>query len=516
MQRQITWIMLKRILLSSCLAVFALSVTAKESVTDSLLHVLENEIEQYTLYTARKQARIDSLRAIRPMTDEIRLRIAKEYQHFQSDSSRAWYVRLQEVEEPVRSQAFIGVVKLLSSTGHFSNAIALLQNDQGLSIRSSEGYKTAWLLYSEAAANTQIPMLQEQEAETARRYHDSMMIALEREAPFSVESALWLASYRAQDKNDWKEAIYYNEQLLALSTPYDHLYAILAYGNAMLYEQAGDKEKRLEWLIRSAITDVRCGITDNGSSWIVAQECFDAGELNRAYTLSEYSLNNATFFNAPTRFIQNFKPGHLIVSRYDHELQQYSTRMRMSNMVIIAALIITLLLCFVSWWQTRRLKALNKKVSSINVQLKASNDVKEQYICRYLEVYSDYIRRLTTMARKAGEKDSAAFMDREMENFYRSFDDTFLSLYGTFVQDFNALLKPEARITPKPGERMTVEMRIFALILLGINSSAKIAELLCYSPNTISNYRVKMKNSALGNRDTFEDRVKQIKVRIES
>ncbi len=153
---------------------------------------------------------------------------------------------------------------------------------------------------------------------------------------------------------------------------------------------------------------------------------------------------------------------------------------------------------------------MNSQLRSINHQLKEADKVKEQYICRYLEVYSDYIRRLTTMARKAGEKDPQAFMDREMENFYRSFDDTFLSLYGTFVADFNELLKPEARITPKPGERMTVEMRIFALILLGITSSAKIAELLCYSPNTISNYRVKMKNAAVGDRDTFEQRVQQI------
>ena len=84
--------------------------------------------------------------------------------------------------------------------------------------------------------------------------------------------------------------------------------------------------------------------------------------------------------------------------------------------------------------QNKRLYALNKQLFSVNSQLSAMNHqlkeadkVKEQYICRYLEVYSDYIRRLTTMARKAGEKDSAAFMDREMDNFYRSFDDTFLS-----------------------------------------------------------------------------------------
>jgi hypothetical protein len=285
----------------------------------------------------------------------------------------------------------------------------------------------------------------------------------------------------------------------------------------MLYEQAGDRAKRSEWLVRSAIIDVRKGITDNGSSWIVAQECFDAGDLNRAYRLSDYSLTNATFFNAPTRFIQNFTPGHLIASRYEYELKQYSVRL-IAMLVLLGIVLITMIgIVIYSLRQNRRLhtlnremKEMNERLRTINRQLKEADKVKEQYICRYLEVYSDYIRRLTTMARKAGEKDASSFMDHEMENFYRSFDDTFLSLYGTFVQDFNALLKPEARITPKPGERLTIEMRIFALILLGITSSAKIAELLCYSPNTISNYRVKIKNGALGDRDTFEQRIQQI------
>ena len=511
MQRQNDRTMLRRIWICICLLALSAAFTAQASTLDSLLNVLETEVNQYHIYTARRQARIDSLKSIRPMTDKLKLRIAREYQAYQCDSSRAWYFQLQNAKEPIRSQAFMGVVKLLSSTGHFSNAIELLHSDAAPAIHGSEGYKTAWLLYSEAAANTQIPMFQVQEMQNARMYHDSMMVALEQEAPYSEESALWLASYRAQDVNNWQEAIRYNEMLLARLTPYDHMYAILAYGNAMLYEQAGDKTKRLEWLVRSAITDVRCGVTDNGSSWIVAQDCFDAGNLDRAYVLSEYSMTNATFFNAPTRFIQNFKPGHLIAARYDHELKKYSDRVHRTNKIMAGGVAVMLLLCLLILWQNRRLRSLNKKMKLMNVQLQDSNDVKEQYICRYLEVYSDYIRRLTTMARKAGEKDSAAFMDREMENFYRSFDDTFLSLYGTFVQDFNALLKPEARLTPKPGERMTVEMRIFALILLGINSSAKIAELLCYSPNTISNYRVKMKNAALGNRDTFEERVRKIR-----
>lgn len=101
-------------------------------------------------------------------------------------------------------------------------------------------------------------------------------------------------------------------------------------------------------------------------------------------------------------------------------------------------------------------------------------------------------------------------MKREMAEFYHQFDHTFLTLYRNFVTDFNALLAPEERIYPKPGEGLTTELRIFALIRLGIDSSAKIAELLCYSPNTIYNYRARVKNAALGDRDTFEQRVAKL------
>lgn len=516
LHRQFLHIMLKRLFIGSLLSAVTMTAAAV-STLDSLLNVFEDEVAHSSDYIERRQDFLETLCASKPMTPELQLRIAHEYQHFQSDSSRAWYLKLQQADEPIRTQAFIGFVSLLASAGHHGTAVAYLQREGVPSINSSEGYKMAWLLYKEVAATTPIPAFQEEANMMVQQYYDSMMVALEREAPSSQETALWLELYRASDRNDWEKAIEYSGRLLSRYSPNEHMYAILAYGHAMLYESAGEMTKRKEWLVRSAITDVRCGITDNGSSWMVAQDCYDAGDLKRAYCFSDYSLTNATFFNAPTRYIQNFTPGHLIASKYEYEMRRSSIGMAIMLGLLAIALIAMVGAVVFSLRQNKRLHALNRQLSSINHQLKTlnkqlkeSDKVKEQYICRYLEVYSDYIRRLTTMARKAGEKDPTAFMDREMDNFYRSFDDTFLSLYGTFVQDFNALLKPEVRPTPKPGERMTVEMRIFALILLGITSSAKIAELLCYSPNTISNYRVKMKNGSLGDRDTFEQRVQQI------
>ena len=489
------------------------------STLDSLLSVLDMEVAQSNEYCKAHEHRIDSMKDIRPMTKELQIRVAREYQFFQSDSARAWYLQLIDAEEPFRTQAYTGLVQLSASIGKYADGMVLVSEvgETPDSLRV-DWIEAVWRLHSEALNATEIPQLRAQLSSVVAIYYDSLLHEMDKQAPFNIDIRLRRKMLAAMDNNNPSEALRINDSIMARIPEWSHPYAIEAYNRSTIYERLGNARERWEWLTRSAIADVRNGIRDNGSSWLVAGECFDAGDLELAHHFSDYSLTNASFFNAPTRFIQTYALGHEIGMSYENKLKKYSTRLYLSIVALVFALGVLVVGVLFSLRQNRRLHALNREMRkmneqlrTINRQLKEADKVKEQYICRYLEVYSDYIRRLTTMARKAGEKDPAAFMDREMENFYRSFDDTFLSLYGTFVQDFNALLKPEARITPKPGERMTVEMRIFALILLGISSSAKIADLLCYSPNTISNYRVKMKNASLGDRDTFEERVRQIR-----
>ncbi len=509
--------MLRRYFLSALILAASVSVSAL-SPLDSLLITLDNEVKQSAHYRELHEQRIDSLKSIHPMTKALQVRIAREYQYYQSDSARTWYMRLLNAEEPYRTKAYLGLVQLSSSIGKYGGGMALL--DQVKEVPDSlrvDWLEAVWRLHTEAAASTEIPMLREQLTETAQVYYDSLLHEMKRQAPNDAGIRLRYEFLTAMDEDNIPRALEINDSILSRVKEWSHPYAIEAYSRADLYDHMNDERNHLEWLVRSAIADVRCGITDNGSSWLVAKECYESGDLDRAYSYSDYSLTNASFFNAPTRFIQTYALGHEISNSYEQQLHKSSVRLVTALVAVAILLIIMLGGVLFSLRQNRRLhvlnretKAMNEELRAINRQLKETDKVKEQYICRYLEVYSDYIRRLTTMARKAGEKDPAGFMDREMDNFYRSFDDTFLSLYGTFVDDLNALLKPEARLTPKPGERMTIEMRIFALILLGITSSAKIAELLCYSPNTISNYRVKMKNAALGDRDTFEQRVQNI------
>ena len=494
------------------------SAYAERSTLDSLLAVYESEVAKTNDYLTIRQARIDSLCNITPHTPDLTLAIAREYQSYQSDSARIYYGHLLEEAEPYRTHAIVGLVELHAATGRYEDGIATMQlMDSILPSFRLRWYEAVRRLYSDGALWSTVPNLQKEWQQEAEKYQSMLMNAWRVQADNEQEMDLLLAQYTAMENGELTVALEYNDSLLAKIDPNAHEYAIKAYERAILYEQAGDEIKRREWLVRSAIQDVRCAVTDNGSSWLVAKDCYEEGDLSRAYLFSNYSLTNASFFNAPTRFNQTFTLGHTIATDYEQRLNDSSIRLGFAIICLVLLLVAVVLITIYTLRNNKRLHILNKEITAINEefeitnrQLKEANMVKEQYICRYLEVYSDYIRRLVAMARKAGEKDPDGIKSKEMAHFYRSFDDTFLSIYVTFVQDFNALLKPEAQLMPKKGERMTVEMRIFALILLGIDNSAKIGELLCYSPNTISNYRVRVKNGALGDRDTFEDRVRAI------
>ncbi|MBA4317420.1 MAG: transcriptional regulator, partial [Flavobacterium sp.] len=177
-----------------------------------------------------------------------------------------------------------------------------------------------------------------------------------------------------------------------------------------------------------------------------------------------------------------------------------------------------------------QLETLNKNLVNANQELiglygelSESNHIKEYYIGNFLSICSNYIDKLDIhrkMVKKmiVGKQISELFektkssqlIDDELELFYKNFDSTFLHIYPDFVAQINNLLLPDERIILKKGELLNTELRIFALIRLGISDSATIAKLLRYSVNTIYNYRVKIKNKAAVPRDDFEKLILKI------
>ena len=171
----------------------------------------------------------------------------------------------------------------------------------------------------------------------------------------------------------------------------------------------------------------------------------------------------------------------------------------------------------------QNLDATNHKLSDTNHKLNESNRVKEAYIGRFFGICSLYIDKMDELRRQINRMmlnrqyeevmqitKSADIKNREIDELYVNFDAVFITLFPNFVNDFNSLLKPEDRVYLSNPNKLTTPMRVFALIRLGIDDSTKIAEFLHYSVNTIYNYRAKIKNSAIGDRNMFEKQIKEL------
>ncbi len=268
------------------------------------------------------------------------------------------------------------------------------------------------------------------------------------------------------------------------------------------------------------------------------------GEVEDAYNLLRISMEDAAKCNARMRVVELNNIFPLVNDMYLDVIQRQKRNLRWSLIIISILSAILLGAVFYVLKQMKRTAAAKKDVEhanemlqQLNNELKASNAalqaanqsiaensrIKEEYIARYMDQCSLYIEKLDSYRKQLGKLiiagktrqlndtlKSTAFLDEELKAFYDNFDNTFLNLFPTFVADFNALLRPEEEIVPKKPGHLTTELRIFALIRLGIGDSVKIAQFLRYSVTTIYNYRTKARNKAVGNRDKLEEEVMKI------
>ena len=488
---------------------YAAEALGFDNRTDSLLSVYDRMVDRATEYLDVRQAAIDSCKAL-PLHPDRLLQIAELYVPYRSDSALYYYNRaIAAQDEAVSTKAAIRRIRLLASIGDFD--VAFREKDKLGKVPQDckiAYYDAMYRLYSEAAMTAKLQAYGDEYWMYAHTYADSLISFCDACGVQPLEYWRQRIS-QANAKRDYFSALACTDSALMQLTPRQHDYAIFAFERAVIYRDMGAIQTFYQWLIRSALTDVQCGITDNGSSWMIAMEVYNKGDLERAYRYINYSVNNANIFHATTRY-QQIAPLALIISRtHDEQQDLFNISLWTTIFALIVVIIGIIVAVFIAHKRNHELHRLNAQLRTLNSCLEESNMVKEQYICRYLEVYSDMIDRMGRMARKT-EKNPDAFLRKEMMAFYRDFDQTFLSLYPTFVNDFNALLRPEARIVPKQGDILTTELRIFALVRLGIDASAKIAQLLHFAPNTIYNYRAQIRNAALKDKDEFERQVRLI------
>lgn len=322
------------------------------------------------------------------------------------------------------------------------------------------------------------------------------------------------------------------EQRLAATPRYSYDEAMLCMLLGKLYTQVGDKEKSLNMIIRSAIADIHCANRSSSSMvYLVTMLNNDNYNIDKLTAYFNVAMENVAAYRDVGRSIELTKVQRRIREQYTRHLQR-----RIIAMGIVAGLYISglALLAFILWKRLKHAKQLlarqqNESLHVPSLQAKINEqEIKIKQLqgdCEALQsrlqyifgipalmfTFSGYIitdvrkfkKRMANLLQTNSHIEArrlangSVIQDMSIEQLYRRFDEVFLTLYPDFVERFNALLKPEAQLIPEEKGSLTPELRIYALIVLGVTDSVSIAEILQYSPQTVYNYRLKVRHTTL-------------------
>lgn len=340
------------------------------------------------------------------------------------------------------------------------------------------------------------------------------------------------------------EALEEMKTFMASNNLTEHEIAICAWTLSESYAKLGDKDKQKEQLLISSISDMKASVREYISLRQLAMLLYSEGDLERAYRFLTIAVEDATKCNARQRIIELNAHYPMINDIYVGEIKAQKKTLTWTIVIITVLTVFLFVVLLYTRKQMRKVAEARKtiqeayeKLNGLNAELHKSNhrlheanrdiaeisELKEVYIGRYMDQCLEYIDKLDTYRKQlgklcnSGKNDelkkvlkSTTVIDEELKEFYNQFDKTFLSLFPTFVEDFNNLLMPEEVIIPKKKGCLNTELRIFALIRLGITDSDKIAKFLRYSLTTIYNYRTKVRNKAKGDRNLLEQEVIKI------
>ena len=534
---------------------FTANMVFAESNLDSLLVNLDQTILQHEIYKDRREARIRELKGKATKTApnsiaayQLNDSIYREYKSYMCDSAVLYLTKNIRIARNLRDQEREYKSKLLlaslhAATGMYQEAIDVLEEVRREDLPASltcDYYTCKEQVYREISGNSRDPQSIRRYEDKSFVYRDSLAMMLPEGAGKRVE--LQELALRADGHTD--EALRINDTRLAkipFGTPE---YALTSYQRAMIYRQKKDREKEKYYLALSSLSDIQSAITDHASLWMLADLLLKDGDIERAYHYIRFSWDETNRFRARSRSWQSADILSLIDKNYQATVEG-KNRILVTYLTLISVLTLLLISAIVYIYRqmkrlaearnhlqetNEQLKVLNgelyqmnDRLQSANLELSESNRIKEEYIGRFMSLCSSYIDKLDGYRRmvykmvssgQIGElvkvTRSSKGLEAELNALYKNFDTAFLHLFPNFVTQFNSLLLEDEQVVLKRDELLNTELRIFALIRLGINDSSHIAEFLRYSVNTIYNYRAKVKNKACVSRDDFENLVREI------
>ena len=518
-----------------------------KNTTFPTLEDLDKVVANQQIYTNARLRMLDSLKSDLRKADDLHKKYAIEkelfagYQSFVVDSALLYAQkklslaqRLNDAEE--LSYSYLDVASMLIKGGNYKEANEVLQR---LNVRNASSnlrnyyYTVNQDLYTTLQTVSLTANERKLYNEKSSLYKDSIL-------SLKLDPSVWVVTDRMMDKHRYKDAL----QILLKEYPTlnvdDRRMAYVAYSISDIYRLMGNREKEKQYLIVSAIADIKSAVKEYISLRRLATLLYEDGDIERSYLYMKRALEDAIYCNARLRVIEVSDIMPIINKAYEDKTQRekHVTLLALVSISVLSLMLIGLVFLLRRQMKklsiTRRalrdknaeLYKLNDVLSKTNDALSESNDslseasrIKDMYIAQFMtecstyidkmELYRKQLRKVATTGSKAELLDilkSPTFIEKEVDAFFATFDATFLSLFPNFVHDFNQLLLPESQVVNKKDKRLNTELRICALIRLGISDNERLAAFLRCSKATIYSYRSRTRLKSL-QPDLFEEQL---------
>ena len=473
--------------------VFLLSVVLMLTACDqcgtadqALLDELDQCIEERDQYAAWRVEQVDSLQAL--LADslshhdrfEIYGRLVETYRSYNLDSQRYYTEqRLDMAETPFEEQvSLLNYSEVLMRNGMYHESILYMDSavlvplDPVLEPYYSHLRRTLFGLMKDFAVT-------ERERQTysaiTQQYREEMM-AVHPAGSFLHELVRADYLYEKQLYDSALHVLEAYERANQVEGQYEE--PVFAFTRAQIYRKMGNREEAKHYLILASLADLKNAIREYIALRELAVLLYEEGDIERAYNYMQSAVEDAVAGSARVRSIETSTAYPVVEGAYLRQLQRHHLLLMSLFTSVLVILGMVFMFLFYVNRKRHQLARLNERLAQSNEDLRRSNRIKSVYVERFMKI--------TTL---------------------QDFDDAFLELFPDFVEQVRALLVPEAELRIKPKERLNTDLRVLALIYLGITDSKQIADFLRYSLPTIYNSRTRMRNLAQGEREHFEEKV---------
>ncbi|MBB5397587.1 DUF6377 domain-containing protein [Mucilaginibacter sp. AK015] len=510
--------------------------------TDTILTALKTEISRKNIYDNAKQARILRLKKLQRTTSrlnyakqyDICLQLYDEYKSYQYDSAYVYVNKLKDISVAMNdmSRAYYSQIKLgfiLLSSGMFKETFDSMRAVDPKVLNDSMKVEYYFIMYrcnSDLAKYNSDKYFAPDYIKKGYAYIDS---AIKLSKPGSV-NRIYYTGLKHVAENDNINGSQELSKLTAPDAPVSmHLRAMITCSLGQIYLNSDRRQEGVALLAQSAIADIKSSTKETVALFTLAEQLYKSGNIKDAYAFIQLAKADADFYGARQRKIQIGAILPLVAAEELNHSEKEKQTILMYLLAITALASLVILFSVMIYKQLGKLKHKERIIEDQNVQLKDINyklvedaHIKEEYIGQFFKIISGYILKLEKLKMSVDTKLSIKKYDdirliinginikKEREALYYSFDHIFLKIFPNFISVFNSQFEEKDQIWPHEHEVLNTDLRIFALIRMGINDNETIAKILEYSVNTIYVYKMRIKAKSK-NPEQFEQRIMDIK-----